>query len=359
MKGDGHYNAHCEPQNSDIVQSQELLLELAAGCPRPVFGQPFGLADFGCGQGRTSCQVFEAVIELLRQFHSDTTINVFRNDLATNDFNSLARHVVARCVSGVFEFMAPGSFHQQVLPDDSLHLGTCYAALHWLRELPDTRVVEHLTHEVNHDTYGPVYSAAWQRGWRSFLRSRSVELADGGQLLVSFVARSVDDFRVHAPFELLQLAAQSMVDDGYLAAAHLEQFQIPIHRPTRDEVLAPFGPSGMDEFSDLRVVEIDVAQPECPLAAGLWQRQKLDEYACRYSGFIRAFSEPSIRAGLFSDECAERSQSLLDCLYERVRRLILAAPERFVLSRTQITLALQKPARGRRNSGAGVRHRRI
>lgn len=347
MKSDGHYDANCDPQHSDIIQSQDLLLELAARCPQPANGQSLALADFGCGHGRTSSKTFERVVKLLRSSRPDVTLNVFRNDLASNDFNALARRVASVRVEGVHEFMAPGSFFGQVLPANSLSLGTSFSTQHWLRDLPEQRVAEHVTHEVSHQAYGTAYAAHWQHGWHSFLQSRATELVEGGQLLISFVARSKSSDQVHAPFELLQLAAKTLVDDGHLSPYQLEQFQIPIHRPEHDEVMAPFGPTGFDSYRGLRVMQIQVTRPVCPLFAD-WRRDRNTErYAYRYSEFIRAFTEPVVRTGLLNDGGTKRVEdaggcSLLDCLYERIRRLILDEPARFTLRRTRITLVLQK-----------------
>ncbi|NQV24754.1 MAG: hypothetical protein HQ518_10325 [Rhodopirellula sp.] len=347
MKGDGHYDANCDPQHADILQSQDLLLELAAQCPEPADGQSFVLADFGCGHGRTSCRAFEPVVGMLRRTRPHVTVNVFRNDLASNDFNALAHRIEPGRVGGVYEYMAPGSFHDQILPDNSLFLATCFSALHWLSDLPVERVAEHVTHEANVEAYGAMYAAHWQRGWQSFLISRAAELVHGGQFLISFIARSETSHRVHAPFELLQLAAESLVDDGHLSSSQMEQFQIPIHRPLHDEVLAPFGPTGFDTYCGLRVAQVEITRPVCPLFAD-WRRDRNTErYAYRYSEFIRAFTESVVRTGLLNDGGKKRMDdasgcSLLDCLYERIRRLILAEPARFTLRRTRITLVLQK-----------------
>jgi hypothetical protein len=59
-------------------------------------------------------------------------------------------------------------------------------------------------------------------------------------------------------------------------------------------------------------------------------------YATAYTGFVRAATEPVVRAAL---ERPEEGIGTIECLYERIRDRLLAEPERY-LFRSFVTAVL-------------------
>lgn len=338
----GHYDDNSSVQRSDIASSLAYQEQIVRDMKLHSATTPLVLADFGCGTGGSSNQLMRSITSAIQQEMPERSLMIFRNDLQENDFNSVASQLVPMASQGVCEFLAPGTFYEQVFPANSLHFGTCFAAVHWMQRVPQVCLPEHLTPEIVHDDRWQAFSAEWQRGWNSFLQARSTELAPGGQMLTSIIARTTADETVHGPFDVVQVAAESMVQDGHVNAADLERFLLPIHRPTLEETLAPFA-GGEQDYHGLTVQICDETEPECPFWAALERDHNVADYATKYTGFIRGFSESSVRSGLFEAQLTRNpSSQLLDCLYERVRQLNEQQPERFRLTRTRILLLLQK-----------------
>lgn len=338
-----YYDQNSRPQLSDVVYSRRFLGEMVQRIVVPE-DEPVVVADFGCGHGGSSGQLMQFATSRLRQRDPQRPVMVFRNDLPSSDFSSLAVDSVSVPEHGTCEFLAPGSFYSRIFPANFIHLATCFAALHWMQRVPQVVVSKHLTHEAGYQAARHAFASEWQKGWRDFLAARFVELRPGGSMLLSIVGRFEQD-SVHGPFELLQRAAASLVEDGHPRPQHLERFLLPIYRPTESEVAQPFATS--ERFRALEVELCDVTEPECPFFAQLSASGDVATYARGYSSFIRAFSESAIRYGLFEFQQGQVSAvPLLDCFYERVRRLIIAEPEpepeRFAMKRTRIVVVLRK-----------------
>lgn len=344
MKGQGYYDRNSDSQRADIDRASELLRTMTSAIPSD--SKNILLADFGCGCGAATFQLSDPIVDQLIGSDGAVSITIVRNDICKNDFNALADQIAVSKRARVTEFFAPGSFYERVLPDNSLHLGVCFSALQWMPSLPSLRVAEHVTHEVNSKKYADAYELQWQRGWQTFLRGRAAELVRNGQLLVSVVGQSGDG-RVHAPFELLNLSLRTMVEDGLLNAERVDCFQMPIHRPRRDEVVAPFSIKSLEKLPlDLQFIE--AKSVECPLFVRWTRDRDSQQYARSYTSFIRAFSEPTVRTILLrsrhlpDDQMHSLSDRLADEIYSRIEALILESPSKFVMKRTQILIALKK-----------------
>ncbi|CDP21986.1 unnamed protein product [Coffea canephora] len=141
--------------NSALKQSiQEFCranLAAAAGC--------INIADLGCASGPNAFLAIQDIIESVdREFRESNiylelpSIQVFLNDLVSNDFNSIFRSIaeflsktwgLLRTQSRVIAAM-PGSFHGRLFPDNSMHFVYTSYSLHWLSQVCNLQVNEFL-----------------------------------------------------------------------------------------------------------------------------------------------------------------------------------------------------------------------
>ena len=345
-----HYDRNSAPQRADVQNALTLVPHIVAPIVAAKPGTTVNLCDFGSGNGDSSCQFLHAVTDELQEQSAHCRVMMYRNDLQTNDFNAVARNLTTRAASGFAEFLAPGSFYDQILPDATLHAGTCFAALHWLGRIPQCRLLR-ISHEAEPDC-GQVYSAfaaTWQNSWRAFLAARAAELVPGpGRLVVSIIGRDQHETDVHGPFQVLQDAAFSLLQDGLVGEQIYQTFFLPIHRPKLQEVLRPF--ARQTPYHGLSIELSTTDQPCCPFWHEFLEHGNAAAYAERYTAFIRSLSEASMRYGLLEaapvDSRSVRSCTipLLDTLYERVRRLNQQHPERYRLKRHRILMLLRAGA---------------
>ncbi|CDP16803.1 unnamed protein product [Coffea canephora] len=120
-------------------------LPAAAGC--------INIADLGCASGPNTFLVIQDIIENInREFRESNiylelpSIQVFLNDLVSNEFNSIFRSLpnfyqrlgdyYGRSPGSCFIAAMPGSFHGRLFPDNSMHFVYSSYSLHWLSQVP-------------------------------------------------------------------------------------------------------------------------------------------------------------------------------------------------------------------------------
>ena len=88
MVGGGFYNRNSAPQMSAIDHVMPWLEDAIGDVSFDDGAGTFGLADFGCSEGRNSIAVMRRLIPLLRR-RTGRHIQTIHCDLPTNDFSSL------------------------------------------------------------------------------------------------------------------------------------------------------------------------------------------------------------------------------------------------------------------------------
>jgi hypothetical protein len=157
--------------------------------------------------------------------------------------------------------------------------------------------------------------------WRAFLNARAVELRPGAQLVIVGGA-ALDDGSsgAEALMDALDAALRDAVTSGSLTQAEYDGMAIPTWNRTLSEFTAPFA------APDVGLVLLEQslhALPDQYLAA---YRSSGDAatFGDAVSGFLRAFTEPSLFAGLDRPD-ADR-QAIADHVYEQVRERAVADP---------------------------------
>lgn len=96
------------------------------------------LADFGCSAGKNSLLSAEILFQTLKKSHPEAIFQAFLSDLPGNDFNKVIQAYQSSSLVDEKDFffaISPGSFYQQIFPDNSVQIATCFTAVHWLSHL--------------------------------------------------------------------------------------------------------------------------------------------------------------------------------------------------------------------------------
>ena len=146
-----------------------------------------------------------------------------------------------------------GSFYGPLLPPGTVHLATCFNALHWLDRLPAVPMSNSVVYRRPdpsrpEPTVAPEVTAAFRRQAEQdlvvFLACRALELVPGGRLLVAGPG-DTDQFRLCDGFgAILDDACLDMVADGHLEREQYERLTMPVYVRTLDELLAPLEREG-------------------------------------------------------------------------------------------------------------------
>jgi hypothetical protein len=159
-----------------------------------------------------------------------------------------------------------------------------------------------------------------------FLESRARELVPGGKLLLAGPGDTDQVCVCDGLRDALNDACLDLVAVGRLRRAEYERVTMPCYWRTVAELLAPMERAGSPVRGAFTVERARALEVPTPFAAEL-RRGNVAAYASAYTGFMRAVSEPVVRAALDRPRGQART---VERLYERVRARLLAEPERYL-----------------------------
>jgi SAM-dependent methyltransferase len=348
------YDAHSSAQQSMVATHAATIRELVRniGPVRP----EFRIADYGCGPGISTINVARPAIEAYRELDGDGPIAVCHADQPGNDWNALFTllsgpegYLQGR--TGIRPEAAVGSFYDRLVSDESVDLATCFAASHWL------------SHAVRLDAPGAVWFADLQEAarrqmaalarddWVCFLRLRAQELRPGGHLLVSTLGSVPDAGEANGAaasgrgiYRAIQVAAQSMADEGLFDRAILDRFVFALWFQTEDDARGPIGSDPvLSKAFDIERVSVGPAPANADDVFGALIGDP-PAYARQYTGYMRAFADTTLRTHLFGPAAKndDDADALAKEFYRRFEALYREHPGQYKFELWELTVILRK-----------------
>ena len=340
MKGAGYYDQHSTPQLASIQALQGWIDDAVATLRLPDPAQPVTVLDLGSSEGRNAIHVMGTIVEGLRR-RTGQPLQTIYSDLASNNFNQLFANLEEARRAGLFpEGVYPGavggSFYDPLLPPGTVHLATSFNAVLWLDRLPavalpDAVVYRRPQRPRQRGDAPPEAAAAFTRQAEQdlvrFLECRARELVPGGKLLVA-TPGDTDDVRVSDGFaDLLNDACLDLVAAGRLQRQEHDRLTMPLYYRTVAELVAPLERADSPVRGAFAVERAAALEVPTPFVVEFRRGGDVAAYAGAYTGFLRAFSEPVVRAA-FNQPDGEGGA--VEDLYERVRARLLGEPERYL-----------------------------
>jgi hypothetical protein len=339
MKGAGYYDQNSTAQMSSIRALQVWVDNAVAGLPLPAPARPVTVLDLGSSEGGNAIRLMGAVVAGLRR-RTGQPLQTIYSDLAGNNFNQLFASLEQARRAGLFpaEVYAGavgGSFYGPLLPPGTVHLATCFNAIQWLDQLPAVPVPDAVAYRRPHPpgrapAASPEVTAAFRRQAEQdlvrFLECRARELVPGGKLLLASPGDTDQASVADGVAEVLNDACRDLVAAGRLAREEYERLTMPVYFRTVAELLAPLEREGSPVRGAFAVERAQALEVPTPFAVAFRQGGDVAAYAGGYTGFLRAISEPVVRAALNQPG---GEAVTVECLYERVRARLLAEPERY------------------------------
>jgi hypothetical protein len=340
MKGAGYYDQHSAAQLASIQALRDWVDNAVANLPLPAPAQPVTVLDLGSSEGRNAIRVMAAIVEGLRR-RTGQPVQTIYSDLASNNFNQLFANLEEARRAGLFSARVypaavGGSFYGPLLPPGTVRLATSFNAILWLDQLPAVPVPDFVAYRRPHPprpglAVSPEATAAFRRQAEQdlvrFLECRALELVPGGKLLVASPG-DTDQARVgDGLFDVLNDACLDLVAAGRLGREEYERLTMPCYYRTVAELLAPLEREDSPVRGAFAVDRAEVLEVPTPYIVEFQRGGNVAAYAGAYTGFLRAFSEPVVRAALHHPD---GEAVTVDSLYERVQARLLAEPERYV-----------------------------
>jgi hypothetical protein len=228
-----------------------------------------------------------------------------------------------------------GTFYGPLLPPGTAHLATCFNAIQWLDHLPPVPLADAVVYRRPHPprpgvSSSPEVAAAFRRQAEHdlvrFLECRAQELVPGGQVLLASPG-DTDQARVgDGVGDVLNDACLDLVAAGGLQREQYERLTMPVYFRTVAELLAPVGREDSPVRGAFTVERAEALEVAAPFVVEYRRGGDVAAYAAAYTGFLRAISEPVVRAALNQPN---GEAATVDRLYERVRARLLAEPDRY------------------------------
>ena len=339
MKGSGYYDRHSAAQMSSIQAFQSWVDDGVANLTLPAPTEPITILDLGSSEGRNAIQMMASIVAGLRQ-RTDQPIQPIFSDLPSNNFNQLFANLGEARRAGLFPAgvcpaVVGGSFYGPLRPPGTVHFATCFNSIQWLDQLPSTPVLDGIAYRRPHPTRSggvtsPDVMAAFTRQAEQdlirFLVCRACELAPGGKLLIASPG-DTDDTRVADGLaDILNDACLDLLADGRLERPEYERFTMPVYFRTVAELLAPLEIEDSPVRGTFSVDRAQALEVPTPFAVEFRRSGDAAAYAASFTGFIRAVTEPVVRAALHQNN---GQADTVDALYERLRSRLEAEPERY------------------------------
>ena len=148
MKGAGYYDRNSGVQMSSIEAVQGWVDDAVATLPLPAPTRPVTVLDLGSSEGRNAVCLMASVAAGLRR-RTDQPVQTIYSDFASNNFTGLFANLeearrAGLLAAGVYPGAVAGSFYGPLLPPGTVHLATCFNAVHWLDRLPAVPLTDHV-----------------------------------------------------------------------------------------------------------------------------------------------------------------------------------------------------------------------
>ena len=275
---------------------------------------------------------------------------VVHNDLPTNDWNTLSRNLSSpgsylATYPQARALFAPRGFFEQVTPPASITLGTSGSAAHWLsRQPPDLDMPRSLYRSDAPPAERAKILKQAAADWLAFLAARAEELQPGGVLLVQMLGSDgrTDPARVSAAglLRLMNECALQLVDAGEIPKEVYARYCFPVVPRTIEEAVAPVTGSLAGK---LELLHCGLTPVPSPYQLAFDRTGDVAAFAKSYTAFTRAFSESSLRDGLFRYGKAS-ADTLADQFYAAMEQALTAHPRDYPFD--DLTLAIIVRRRG-------------
>ncbi|KAF6137770.1 hypothetical protein GIB67_040478 [Kingdonia uniflora] len=240
-----------------------------------------GFAELGCATGSNTLFVASELMDTVYQNCCELgrptpEFHIYLNDLPGNDFNSTFQSLQGfydniKDTKGYefgpcFVYGVPGSFYGRLFPSQSLHFVHSSYSLHWLSQV---RIVANSS-RLYHNLYSGkcvlickvpqgiegnkrnvymskssppsvlnAYFEQFHNDFSSFLKSRSVEVVEGGGMVFMVAGRRSEDRTSNENayiWELIGVAINELVSKGVIEDEKLHSFNFPLYMPSPTEL---------------------------------------------------------------------------------------------------------------------------
>ena len=356
MKGAGYYSKATTGAKDVIDNATPMVLGAIEDMDFPDDGRIITMADMGCADGGTSLEMVGKALKAIRAKWPNSPIKMTYTDLPRNDFSQVFQIVhgltdiesYLKEIDDVYVFASATSFHKNIFPAGTLHLGFSATASHYISEVP-VDITDHVHMVGAKGAEREAFEAQGARDWESFLLNRTKELASGGHLtLFNFGIDEEGRYLGHtggvSMFDTFHEIWAEFRDAGRITAEEFAKTNFPQCYRTVDQFTLPVRDENNPVHkAGLRLKHVETRVVRCP-----YERDFTDnhgdaaKFAREYIPTLRSWSEMTFASGLSPDRPVEERVAILDDYFDAYEARVREAPEGHAMDYVHIYLVLQK-----------------
>ena len=356
MKGAGYYSKATTGAKDVIDNATPMILDAIERMDFPDDGRIITMADMGCADGGTSIGMVREALTAIRAKWPSCPIQMVYTDLPRNDFSQVFRIIHGQTeiqsyyaeIDNLFVFASATSFHKNIFPPRTLHLGFSATASHYISEIP-VDISDHVHMVGASGAERQAFEDQGARDWESFLLNRSAELAPGGHLtLFNFGIDEEGRYLGHtggvSMFETFNEVWRDFRDSGTITPEEYAKTNFPQCYRTVEQFTAPLTDEANPVHrSGLRLVHAETRVVRCPYERDFTDNHgDAEKFAREYIPTLRSWSEMTFASGLSTDRSVDERVSILDDYFGAYEARVREAPNGHAMDYVHIYLVLRK-----------------
>ncbi|CAF1161730.1 unnamed protein product [Adineta steineri] len=301
----GSYNSHSLPQRA-LIESSKPFIEKAIEILNISSGEsPVIIADFGSSHGSNSMHVIKSIIDYIQALNkTDRQFLIVHIDLPTNDWKSFF-DILNHQDKKFFSMAIGQSFYKQCLPPKSLTIGYSSASIHWLSQKP-CNITDHCISIFAQGDELQAFKEQARDDYRNFLENRSLELIQGGILILVMNCFNDEGLTMtESVYHLLYKCAKSILSPK----EELPNYTLPVYIRSYDECVDK---ELFDQYS-FEVIHSNMSAVDFKFYGQLKNNEmELEEFSRKQTEFIRCATDSVLREAL--ESTGQRSKVDIDQL---------------------------------------------
>ena len=356
MKGAGYYSRATVGAKHVMDNAAGLVLDALARMDPPDDGTVFRITDMGAADGGTSLDMWRRILTELRARCPSRPIEIIYTDLPRNDFSQTfqithgltGQATYASEVPDVHILASGTSFHQSILPANTLDLGFSATASHYVSAAP-CQIADHVHMVGAAAQEREAFQAKGAEDWQNMLLRRSEEMKPGARLaLFNFgideQGRYLGNTGGVNMFDTFAGHWRDMRDEGVISADEFANTNFPQHYRTQAEFIAPLeDPENPVYRAGLRLEHVESRVVRCPFEQNFTENNEdPEEFARNYIPTLRSWSEPNFVNALDASRLPEERSAIVDAFYQRYHDHVAADPVGHAMDYVHIYLTCRK-----------------
>lgn len=350
MKGAGYYSRATIGAKHVMDNAAPMVTDAIARMAPADDGSVFRATDMGAADGGTSLDLWRTVLANVRERVPSRPIELVYTDLPKNDFSQTFQmtNTLADEIKDVHVMASGTSFHQKILPAETLDLGFSATASHYITDVPCS-IADHV-HMVGADAQERAsYVKKGAQDWANMLALRAEELKPGGRLcLFNFgideQGRYLGNTGGVNMFDTFSMLWGKLRDDGVITSEEFVNTNFPQCYRNEEEFTAPFNDNNSALYkAGLRLEHIESRVVRCPFEEDFTENHKdAAKFAENYIPTLRSWSEPTFASGLDGNRSVEERAEIVDAFYQSYQGLVAANPEGHAMDYVHVYLIARK-----------------